>query len=69
MTGKTICITTRVDGIVSYMDANMCIQIHNFDILGAVNKWLSMSDKELHLRIQKAYERVHQYTWNRLIQK
>lgn len=69
MASKTLCITTRVDGIASYMDKDMCIEIENFDMKRAINEFLNMSEEEKNKRIEKAYNRVQNYTWNRISKK
>lgn len=63
MASKTICITTRIDGIATYMDKNMCIQIDNLDIQNAIHKFLNMDKKEKDEIIDRAYEKVKNYDW------
>lgn len=69
MASKTLCITTRIDGIGTYMDKDMCIEIEDFNIEKAINEFINMNENEKQKRIDKAYERVKNYTWDKISKK
>ena len=69
MAAKTICITTRVDGIATYMTEDMCIEIKNYNLSDAIDRLLNMSKDEKDKIINKAYEHVKKYDWNIITDK
>lgn len=69
MASKTLCITTRVNGIATYMDKDMCIEIENQDIKTAIMNFLKMSNEDKNKIINKAYKRAKQYSWKLISNK
>jgi len=69
MASKTICITTRVDGIATYMEQDMCIEIKNCNVGEAINKFLNMSEDEKLKITNKAYNKAKNYDWNIITEK
>jgi glycosyltransferase involved in cell wall biosynthesis len=69
MAAKTICITTRVDGISSYMEKDMCIEIKDYNILEAIDKFINMTEDEKIQIINKAYEQVKNYDWSKITER
>lgn len=69
MAAKTICITSRVDGISTYMEEDMCIEIKNYNILEAIDKFINMTEDKKIKIINKAYEQVKKFEWGKITEK
>lgn len=69
MASKTLCITTRVDGIGTYMLEDMCITIEEKNLQKAIIRFLNMSDNEKNKIIERAYNQVKNYTWSNISKK
>jgi glycosyltransferase involved in cell wall biosynthesis len=66
MACKTVCITTRVNGIGTYMLPNMCVEIYDLNAEEAINRFLEMTPAQKKEITDRAYEQVKNYTWKNI---